>query len=114
MYVYQFWFTQQSVGVMIVAINTTKTADRQPQIVKPISANSKCCRDRLRLRLLLATVEHITASFRVVHVCATDGLMLTAAADTRLQKMLIVVSVCKPGPEHWGIIHNQPKQQKKC
>lgn len=71
---------------MIVAINTTETGDGQPQIVEPISAKSNCCRDRLRLRLLSAAAEYITASFRVVHVCATDGLMLTAAADTRLQK----------------------------
>lgn len=63
-----------------------KTADRHPQIVEPISANSNCCRHRLRLRLLSAAAEHITASFRVLHACATDGLMLTAAADVSLHK----------------------------
>lgn len=39
-YVYQLWFTQESVGVMVVAINTAETADTLPQIVVLISANS--------------------------------------------------------------------------
>lgn len=101
-------------GCHVFAINTTETAGRQPQIAVPVSANSNYCGDRLRLRLLSAAAKRITASFRVLHVCATDGLMLTAAADVKLHKKLIEVSVCKPVPEREGLIHNQPKQPKIC
>lgn len=77
----------QWVSWLLILI-TAETADRKPQIAEPISANSKCCRDRLRLRLLSAAAERITASFRILHVCATDGLTLTAAADvTSLHKL---------------------------
>lgn len=86
-------------GVTVVAINTAEAADRQPQIAVPISVNSNGYRDRLRLRLLSAAAEHITASFRILHVCATHGLMLIAAADVRLRKPLVQVSVCKAVPE---------------
>lgn len=61
------------------------------------SAKSNCCRDRLRL--LSAAAEHIAASFTVLHVCATDGLMLTAAADVGLHKTL-QRSVCERVPEY--------------
>lgn len=80
------FITSQWVSWLLLLI-TAETADRKPQTAEPIPASSKCCRDRLRLRRLSAAAERITASFRIRHVCATDGLTLTAAADVTLHKL---------------------------
>lgn len=60
-----------------------------------ITASCSC----FRLRLLSAAAEHITALFRVVHVCAADGLMRTAAADVRACHERARQSFCKAIPE---------------